>query len=70
VTRGSASHINGTTRIGHASPAAALRNQHVMRDKAIAAGLDRLLQAADALTDGTAEDSGTQMACHKRRKTA
>ncbi len=39
-------------RIGHSSPAAALRYQHVMkdRDKAIAAGLDRLAQAADILT--------------------
>jgi hypothetical protein len=39
-------------RIGHSSPAAALRYQHVMKDreKAIAAGLDRLAQAADILT--------------------
>jgi integrase len=59
-------------RIGHSSPAAALRYQHVMadRDKAIATALDRLVQAAGALADGTAADSGTQMARRRRRKTA
>jgi len=55
-------------RIGHASPAAALRSQHVMadRDSAIAAALDRLVQAASTLADGTAADSGTQMARRSR----
>jgi hypothetical protein len=64
-------------RIGHSSPAAALRYQHVMkdRDKAIAAGLDRLAQAADILTgndnnDNTADRSGTQMARRRRKRTA
>jgi hypothetical protein len=55
-------------RIGHASPAAALRSQHVVadRDSAIAAALDRLVQAASTLADGTAADSGTQMARRSR----
>jgi integrase len=61
-------------RIGHSSPAAALRYQHVMkdRDKAIAAALDRLAQAADILTDNdnTADRSGTQMARRQRKRTA
>jgi integrase len=61
-------------RIGHSSPAAALRYQHVMkdRDKAIAAGLDRLAQAADTLTDNdnTTDRSGTQMARRRRKRTA
>jgi integrase len=61
-------------RIGHSSPAAALRYQHVMkdRDKAIAAALDRLAQAADILTDNdnTADRSGTQMARRRRKRTA
>jgi integrase len=61
-------------RIGHSSPAAALRYQHVMkdRDKAIAAALDRLAQAADTLTvnDNTADRSGTQMARRQRKRTA
>jgi len=54
-------------RIGHSSPAAALRYQHVMkdRDKAIAAALDRLAQAAD-----TADGNGTQMARRRRKRTA
>jgi integrase len=57
-------------RIGHSSPAAALRYQHVMadRDKAIAAALDQLVKAAGALADGTA--TGTQLARRRRRKTA
>jgi len=61
-------------RIGHSSPAAALRYQHVMkdRDKAIAAALDRLAQAADTLTDNdnTADRSGTQMARRRPKRTA
>ena len=64
-------------RIGHSSTAAALRFQHVMkdRDKAIAAGLDRLAQAADILTgndnnDNTADSSGTQMARRRPKRTA
>jgi integrase len=61
-------------RIGHSSPAAALRYQHVMkdRDKAIAAALDRLAQGADTLTDNdnTADRSGTQMARRQRKRTA
>jgi len=61
-------------RIGHSSPAAALRYQHVMkdRDKAIAAALDRLARAADTLSDNdnTADRSGTQMARRQRKRTA
>jgi integrase len=59
-------------RIGHSSPAAALRYQHVMadRDEAIAAALDRLVQAASTLADGTAAATGTQMARRRRRRTA
>jgi len=64
-------------RIGHSSPAAALRYQHVMkdRDKAIAAGLDWLAQAADILTgndnnDNTADRSGTQLARRRHKRTA
>jgi integrase len=54
-------------RIGHSSPSAALRYQHVMndRDMAIAAALDRLAQATDA-TDA----NGTQMARRRRKRTA
>jgi hypothetical protein len=58
-------------RIGHSSPAA-LRYQHVMkdRDKAIATALDRLVQAADTLTDDdTADRNSTQMA-RRRKRTA
>jgi len=61
-------------RIGHSSPAAALRYQHVMkdRDKAIAAALDRLAQAADTLTDNdnTTDRNGTKMARRRRKRTA
>ena len=51
-------------RIGHSSPAAALRYQHVMkdRDKAVAAVLDGLAHAADA--------TGAQMARRRRKRTA
>ena len=61
-------------RIGHSSPAAALRYQHVMkdRDKAIAAALDRLARAADTLpdNDNTTDRNGTQMARRRRKRTA
>jgi hypothetical protein len=50
-------------RMGHASPAVALRYQHVMRgrDAAVAAALDRLTEAAD-------DDSGTPVARKDRRR--
>src|SRR4029450_13196267 len=52
-------------RMGHASPAAALRYQHVMagRDAAIAAALDALIEAAAALTETPPPaPSGTRVA--------
>ena len=44
-------------RMGHTSPAVALRYQHVMagRDQAIAAALDELVQAANLLPERPAE---------------
>jgi hypothetical protein len=50
-------------RIGHASPAAALRYQHVMdgRDAAVAYALDDMIEAAD-------ERSGTPMARKPRKR--
>jgi integrase len=52
-------------RLGHSSSAAALRYQHVMagRDTAIAAALDKLVQAASTLVeDHAAARSGTRVA--------
>ena len=53
-------------RMGHTSPAVALRYQHVMagRDQAIAAALDELVQAAVKLP--TEEASGTNQARQAR----
>ena len=53
-------------RMGHTSPAVALRSQHVMagRDQAIAAALDELVQAAVKLP--TEEASGTNQARQAR----
>jgi hypothetical protein len=52
-------------RMGHSSPAAALRYQHVMagRDAAIAAALDKLVRAVSSRSqDVAANGIGTQMA--------
>jgi hypothetical protein len=55
-------------RMGHTSPAVALRYQHVMagRDQAIAAALDELVQAAAELP--TEKASGTVVARTRRAK--
>jgi hypothetical protein len=54
-------------RMGHTSPAVALRYQHVMagRDQAIAAALDELVQAAANLPAVRSAEppSGTKLAC-------
>jgi integrase len=59
-------------RMGHTSPAVALRYQHVMagRDQAIAAALDELVQAAATLpAERPAEEpSGTLVARTRRAK--
>jgi integrase len=59
-------------RMGHTSPAVALRYQHVMagRDQAIAAALDELVQAAaDLPAERSAESpSGTLVARNRRAK--
>ena len=58
-------------RMGHASPAAALRYQHVMggRDAAIAAALDELVAAATARsTPPDTEASGTVVARGRSRR--
>ena len=54
-------------RLGHSTPAAALRYQHAMegRDAAIAAALDRLVQAAD---DTIEAPEGAPRARGRRRK--
>jgi integrase len=61
-------------RMGHTSPAVALRYQHVMagRDQAIAAALDELVQAAANLSPQrpTEEPSGTLVARTRRAKPA
>ena len=52
-------------RMGHTSPAVALRYQHVMagRDAAIAAALDQLIEAASALAEHPpSAPSGTRVA--------
>ena len=51
-------------RMGHTSPAVALRYQHVMagRDQAIAAALDELVQAAAPAQLPTEKPSGTVVA--------
>ncbi len=52
-------------RMGHSTPAMAIRYQHVMegRDAFIASALDRLIQAGDS-----SEPSGTQMARRQRKR--
>jgi Phage integrase family len=59
-------------RMGHTSPAVALRYQHVMagRDQAIAAALDELVQAAANLPPQrpAEEPSGTLVARNRRVK--
>ena len=61
-------------RMGHTSPAVALRYQHVMagRDQAIAAALDELVQAAANLpAERPAErPSGTLVARNRRAKSS
>ena len=61
-------------RMGHTSPAVALRYQHVMagRDQAIAAALDALVQAAATLPpEGQVEGaSGTLVARNRRAKSS
>jgi hypothetical protein len=58
-------------RIGHASPAAALRYQHAMegRDAAIALGLDRLIKVSEREAKKRAKNpEGTQRARGQRGK--
>jgi hypothetical protein len=59
-------------RMGHTSPAVALRYQHVMagRDQAIAAALDELIQTAANLPPErpTEPPSGTLVARNRRAK--
>ena len=59
-------------RMGHTSPAVALRYQHVMagRDQAIAAALDELVQAAANLPAERAAElpSGTLVARNRRTR--
>jgi integrase len=59
-------------RMGHTSPAVALRYQHVMagRDQAIAAALDELVQAAANLPpEGPAEEASGTVVARIRRAT-